>query len=148
MVNKRVVAIMAIALSTIHRMQSRSRIASKRRRKIWVKNWIKKRSIHGAYHQLMKELSCLDVSGYRNFVRMDSTSFETLIKMVWPKVKRQDTVMRKAISPGERLAITLCFLYISDPIIGGLIKSTEKVSNELDILESHEHVNSSIVLRR
>ena len=29
-------------------------------------------------------------------------------------------------------------LYISDPIIGGLIKSTEKVSNELDILESHE----------
>ena len=44
-----------------------------------------------------------------------------------------------------------CFLYnlyISDPIIGGLIKSTEKVSNELDILESHEHVNSSIVLKR
>ena len=108
MVNKRVVAIMAIALSTIHRMQSR--IASKRRRKIWVKNWIKKRSIHGAYHQLMKELSCLDVSGYRNFVRMDSTSFETLINMVGPKVKRQDTVMRKAISPGERLAITLRFL--------------------------------------
>ena len=108
MVNKRVVDIMAIALSTIHRMQSR--IASKRRRKIWVKNWIKKRSIHGAYHQLMKELSCLDVSGYRNFVRMDSTSFETLINMVGPKVKRQDTVMRKAISPGERLAITLCFL--------------------------------------
>ena len=69
MVNKRVVAIMAIALSTIHRMQSR--IASKRRRKIWVKS----------HH-------------------------------------------------------------------GGLIKSTEKVSNELDILESHEHVNSSIVLRR
>ena len=44
-----------------------------------------------------------------------------------------------------------CFLYnlyISDPIIGGLIKSTKKVSNELDILESHEHVNYSIVLRR
>ena len=99
---------MAIALSTIHRMQSR--IASKRRRKIWVKNWIKKRSIHGAYHQLMKELSCLDVSRYRNFVRMDSTSFETLINMMGPKVKRQDTVMRKAISPGERLAITLRFL--------------------------------------
>ena len=108
MINKRIVAIMAIALSTIHRMQSR--ITSKRRRKIWVKNWIKKRSIHGAYHQLMKELSCLDVSGYRNFVRMDSTSFETLINMVGPKVKRQDTVMRKAISPGERLAITLRFL--------------------------------------
>ena len=123
MVNKRVVAIMAIALSTIHRMQSR--IASKRRRKIWIKNWINKRSIHGAYHQLMKELSCLDVLGYINFVRMDSTSFETLIIMVGPKVKRQDTVMRKAISPGERLAI-----------------------NELDIIESHEHVNSSIVLRR
>ena len=108
MVNKRVVAIMAIALSTIHRMQSR--IASKRRRKIWVKNWIKKRSIHGAYHQLMKELYCLDVSGYRKIFQMDSTSFETLINMVGPKVKRQDTVMRKAISPGERLAITLRFL--------------------------------------
>ena len=96
MVNKLIVAIMAIALSTIHRMQSR--IASKRRRKIWIKNWIKKRSIHSAYHQVMKELSCLDVSGYRNFVRVDSTSFETLIK-ICPLLKHVHKGLKFFVTP-------------------------------------------------
>lgn len=69
----------------------------------------KNRETHGTSHHLMKQLSCLDVSGNRNFVRMDSNSFEILLNMVELKIKRQDSVMREAISPGERLAITLYY---------------------------------------
>jgi hypothetical protein len=37
---------------------------------------------------------------------MDQTTFEELLTLVSPLIKRQDTVMREAISPAERLALT------------------------------------------
>ena len=76
----------------------------------WVKDWIKNRESQGAFHQLMKEISFIDTLSYRNFVRIDATTFEELLTMISPRIHRQDTVMRKAICPGERLAITLRFL--------------------------------------
>ena len=51
-----------------------------------------------------------DVSSYRNFVRMDAASFEELLQMVAPLITYQDTTMREAIPPAERLAVTLRFL--------------------------------------
>ena len=41
---------------------------------------------------------------------MDSTSFEELLSAIAPKITHQDTVFRNAISPGERLAVTLRYL--------------------------------------
>ena len=83
----------------------------KRRRKhrYWVKEWLMKRDKYGAYHQLIKELQ-LDTSSYRNFLRMDSSSFEELLQKVGPKITFKDTNMRQAIPAGERLAVTLSFL--------------------------------------
>ena len=105
MVKKRiVVSVIALAL-----LRKQSRKASRGKRRIWMKEWLKKRNAQGAYHQLMKELSTIDVSGYRNFVRMDSSTFELLHNMVAPIIQRQNTVMRESISPGERIAITLRF---------------------------------------
>ena len=52
----------------------------------------------------------IDTSSYRNFLRMDSTSFEELLRKVGPKISLQNTVMRDAIPAGERLAVTLRFL--------------------------------------
>lgn len=52
----------------------------------------------------------MDTSSYRNFVRMDSSTFEELLSKVAPKITYQNTVMREAISAGERLAVTLRFL--------------------------------------
>jgi hypothetical protein len=84
---------------------------SRRRNRIhWTREWIRNRESQGAFHQLMQELRILDVSSYRNFVRMDATTFEELLQIVGPRVTRQDTVMRRAIPPGERLAVTLRFL--------------------------------------
>ena len=58
----------------------------------------------------MRELQAMDVSSYLNFVRMNASTFETLLTKVAPLIARKDTHMRDAIPPGERLAVTLRFL--------------------------------------
>ena len=58
----------------------------------------------------MNELRLCDVSSYLNFVRMDAVTFEVLLTSVAPRITSRDTLMRQAILPGERLAITLRFL--------------------------------------
>ena len=64
----------------------------------------------GAYHQLVQELRLSDEASYRHFVRMDAATFNQLLTRVGPLITFQDTNMREAISPGERLALTLRFL--------------------------------------
>jgi len=41
---------------------------------------------------------------------MNSSSFDVLLKKVEPKIKKQDTHMRKSITAEERLSATLRFL--------------------------------------
>lgn len=82
----------------------------RRNRTIWTREWILKRESLVAFHQLLNELQQLDTSSYRNFVRMDAATFEKLLCMVAPMITHKDTVMREAITPGERLAVILRFL--------------------------------------
>ena len=58
----------------------------------------------------MRELRETDSFSFKNFVRMDGESFSALLEQVSPLLEKQDTNMRKAIPPGERLALTLRFL--------------------------------------
>ena len=62
---------------------------------------------------MLYELQQLDTSSYRNFIRMDAATFEKLLRMVTPLTTYKDTVMREAITPGERLAVTLRFVATS-----------------------------------
>ena len=47
---------------------------------------------------------------YRNFLRMDSASFDELLGLVTPFIQKEDTIMRQSISPMERLSLTLRYL--------------------------------------
>ena len=58
----------------------------------------------------MKELSAEDPAGFRNFVHIDKHDFNELLQKVTLHIKRQDTRLREAISPAERLALTLRYL--------------------------------------
>ena len=98
-------------------LQRRKRRHIRRNRPIWTREWILNRESHGAYNQLLKELQLLDTSSYKNFVRMDAATFEELLCMVAPKITYKDTVMRQAVSPGERLAVTLRFLATGNNIL-------------------------------
>ena len=42
---------------------------------------------------------------------MDKEKFNDLVGRISIHVHRQDTIMREAISPGERLAVTLRYLF-------------------------------------
>jgi hypothetical protein len=46
---------------------------------------------------LVQELS-EDPSGLKNFLRMDMATFNELLEMVTPIIKRRDTLMRDSIS--------------------------------------------------
>ena len=83
---------------------------NRRNRREWVRQWIRNRPRLGAYHQLVQELRLADGESYRHFVRMDIATFDELLSMVRPHITYQDNNMRQAISPGERLAVTLRFL--------------------------------------
>lgn len=52
--------------------------------------------------------------GFRNFFRMSSSDFETLLTLTGPTISRHDTSFRRAIPAHERLAVTLRFLATGD----------------------------------
>ncbi|KAK4885232.1 hypothetical protein RN001_001503 [Aquatica leii] len=60
--------------------------------------------------RLLKELKTNEPEDFRNYLRMNSETFEELLKLVSPHIKKQDTVMRNSIIPEERLVVTLRFL--------------------------------------
>ena len=103
---RRTAASAVVVLSIVMRRRRRKR----RNRRIWTREWILNRQRQGAFHQLMQEIRMLDTSSYQNFVRMDASIFEELLSLIAPTITYQDTVMRQATSPAERLAVTLRFL--------------------------------------
>jgi len=56
------------------------------------------------------ELRNEDNASFQRFFRMHEELFDRLVEMVTPYIQRQDTHFRKAITPKERLSLTLRFL--------------------------------------
>lgn len=79
-----------------------------RNRSIWCKDWLRKREQY-SHINLLTELKFAP-KDWHNYLRMDEESYLKLLSMVTPLIKKQDTVMRRAISPHERLTATLRFL--------------------------------------
>ncbi|XP_046977381.1 putative nuclease HARBI1 [Vanessa cardui] len=88
-----------IALTVASLCVSRER----RKKRYWVRKWLllRKKISH------MSIMYYLEPEDFSNFLRMGSDSFEELLRMVTPLIKKQDTVMRESITPKERLVVTL-----------------------------------------
>ena len=81
----------------------------KRKRKTWMKDWLRKR--HKFTHDnLLKELCVSSPEDYENYLRMDHSTFLDLLNKVEPLIKKQDTIMRDCIPVSNRLSSTLRFL--------------------------------------
>ena len=76
----------------------------------WGKTWIQKRQGHCVYVTLLQELQGDDPEAFRQYHRLDVNSFNDVLRMVGPFIRKKETVMRASICPEERLAITLRFL--------------------------------------
>ena len=81
-----------------------------RERVIWTRSWIRRREERGAYHQLIRELAVEDAPAFARYFHLDKEKFNDLVGRLSIHIQRQDTIMRAAISPGERLAVTLRYL--------------------------------------
>lgn len=72
------------------------------------KSWIEKRATY-SHINLIKELTN-EPDDFRNYLRMDETTYRHLLDLVTPSIKKTDTVMKCSITPHERLSATLRFL--------------------------------------
>ena len=51
-----------------------------------------------------------DTLEFRRILRMDRATYCYLLDLVGPLIEKQDTQMRRAIPPAERLAVTMRYL--------------------------------------
>ena len=100
--NKKTASCVALALV----IASRKKEKKKRR---WMKEWFKERKKY-THENLLSELKISEPSDFQNFLRVNSTVFDELLRMVTPEIEKKDTTMRDAIPPSQRLSITLRYL--------------------------------------
>ena len=99
----------AVAQALLHQRRRR-----RRNRTIWVKPWLQRRNLLGQYERLMVELRDEDIPAFKNFLRVEPAMFNELLNRLGERITKKDTWYRKALDPGLKLAITLCFLATGD----------------------------------
>jgi len=118
------VLLAAIAAAiTMNPKKSRTR----RKRKVWAREWLLRRPEYGLYERLLSELAREDRIGFRNFHRMDPDMYQEILARVGPRIQKQKTNWREPLSPGLRLAITLRYLATGDSYMS--LQYSFRVSN-------------------
>ena len=79
-------------------------------RRVWTREWIKRREELGAYHTLFRELAAEDTLGFGEYMRMPHAKFLELVEVVGPLLTKQETHMKTSIAPNERLALAIRYL--------------------------------------
>jgi hypothetical protein len=81
----------------------------KRKSSIWTKDGLKKISVFG-HGNLIKELEMSSPLDYKNYLRKCPSTFSELLELIMSLVQKEVTNMREAISPKQRMFVTLRFL--------------------------------------
>ena len=84
--------------------------SSTRNRTVWVRNWLAERREKGEYDLLLNQLRLEDVESFRRYLRMNTDTFQELMRLVGPKITKKRTNMREPIPAEAKLAITLRFM--------------------------------------
>lgn len=79
-----------------------------KKRRVWVKEWLQKRNSF-SHTNLLIELK-VNPKDWHNYLRMDEETYLELLSIISPLIRKQDTILRQAITPHERLTATLRFL--------------------------------------
>ncbi len=62
----------------------------------------------------MIELAVEDLAGFQNIVRCEPAMFQEMVERLTPIISKQDINYRKALGPGLKVAITLCYMATGD----------------------------------
>ncbi|XP_022180908.1 protein ALP1-like [Myzus persicae] len=116
--------LIAAAAVIIIDQNDRKKARKSRKRRFWVRPSLKSGRAKYSVNDFMNDLILDEVdklnleyrcgTGFRNFFRMTSSDFETLLSLIGPRITKMDTTFRKAIPVNERLAVTLRFLATGD----------------------------------
>ncbi|KAK3916792.1 Protein ANTAGONIST OF LIKE HETEROCHROMATIN PROTEIN 1 [Frankliniella fusca] len=109
----RKLSLLILASSCLHKCQDQpQRPHGKSGRRWWQRPLFRSHDEFGAWNTLIPLLRETDEDLFFNFLRMTPGSFDRLLKKVSPFLQKKS--WRKAIDPGERLAITLRYLASGD----------------------------------
>ena len=99
--------ILVLALLYISRRKKR-----RKNKRFWVRSIFSRRQGQSEYHTLLQEVRLSDPEAHFQYLRMSRSRFEELLSMVSPHLRRRSyhCTARPAITPAERLAITIRFL--------------------------------------
>ncbi|XP_050339370.1 uncharacterized protein LOC126765690 [Bactrocera neohumeralis] len=113
---KKIVAIMCICVHLINKKKQIKEKPKLKKRSVWVLDWLQRRNTDGAYAKTLREFREVNNQKYlfKNYLRMNEATFNYILELVSPNIKKSDTNMRKAIPANERLAVTLRFLASGD----------------------------------
>lgn len=106
-------AVAAVKKARAREMHKKTK-KERKKRSVWVREWLTKRNKYGMYHKLMKHLRQGDEPAFKNFVRIDPEMFNQMVDDLMPRLQKTNTNFRKSLSVGLKLAITLRYLATGD----------------------------------
>lgn len=77
-----------------------------RRKRIWIREMLRKRKQFGEYHTLFNDLSEEETSFYKYF-RISQDQFYILLSKIERQITKQNTPFRESISAKEKLMVCL-----------------------------------------
>jgi len=86
----------------------------RKKRRVWVREWIQRRNMLGASNLVSMELKSNFPEDFRNLLRMTECQFEYLLLRVTNIISKSDTNMRQAINAKTKLEVTLRYLATGD----------------------------------
>ncbi|XP_045125985.1 uncharacterized protein LOC123513143 [Portunus trituberculatus] len=75
--------------------------------RVWTRPWLSRRLQESVYFRLVRELSLEDPDLLREWIRLDRTQYQHVLRLVTSLIEKQGTNMRQPVSAGERLMLTL-----------------------------------------
>ncbi|XP_017493066.1 PREDICTED: uncharacterized protein LOC108381162 isoform X2 [Rhagoletis zephyria] len=113
--NKKRASIAFASICLIATLKAWKKKCVKRNKKQWwIRPGLRHRATSGFYSTLRFKLRQQDPQWFKNFVRMSCEDFDYLVEHLTPYIGKSNTRFRKAISVGERLAVTLRYLATGD----------------------------------
>lgn len=104
----------AISFFKLPVAHTHSKRKKNRVKRLWVKPWMARKE-KNVYNNLIQGMRLEDGRGFYEYHRISRKNFQELLNLVAGDIQRQDTHLRSAIPPEQRLSVTLRYLATGKP---------------------------------
>lgn len=103
-----------LIIALLRKKRSLLLMSKPRKRRFWVRQFLKQRKQQSQYHILVEELRLYDREYFFKFLRMSPERLERLLGLVAPFITKKKCRSRETLSPAERLVVTIRYLATGD----------------------------------